>query len=166
MKLVLGIFIAICVITTQSSAQIPDLDQSRLNQAAYYKYSDPGDVTIQVHVWGAVRYPGLYEVPRGTRVSELVSLAGGPQYGELNKRSSRIVDIKLLRRSTEGVVIKMEQRMNSEIVTFETDAVLQDDDLLAFESIFRQGFRWADIFPIVSMVGTIVLIVDRITMTS
>ena len=35
----------------------------RLKTGAFYNYSDPGDVTIQVHVWGATRFPGLYEIP-------------------------------------------------------------------------------------------------------
>ena len=74
----------------------------RLKTGAFYNYSDPGDVTIQVHVWGATRFPGLYEIP-----------------------------------------------------------VLADGNVLTFEATIRQGFRFRDIFPIVSMVGTIVLILDR-----
>ncbi len=33
---------------------------------------------LQVHVAGAVRYPGVYAVPRGSRANAAIELAGGP----------------------------------------------------------------------------------------
>lgn len=38
---------------------------------------DRSSVTVSVSIGGAVLNPGLYEVPLGTRVSELVTMAGG-----------------------------------------------------------------------------------------
>jgi len=146
-------------------AQITELDRSRLNQAAFYNYTEPGDVTIKVHVWGAVRFAGLYEIPRGTVLSELVSLAGGPQFGERNRRSTRHVDLKLHRKSSGLKTVIFETRMENTIVVQEEDPILANDDVLTFESSIRQGFRWRDLFPVVSMVGTIVLIIDRISTT-
>ena len=37
----------------------------------------PEPEMIMVHIVGAVHYPGVYEVPRGSRVSHLVEMAGG-----------------------------------------------------------------------------------------
>lgn len=38
----------------------------------------PSPSTIFVHVAGAVRKPGLYQLPAGTRVAQAVEIAGGP----------------------------------------------------------------------------------------
>ena len=43
------------------------------------------------------------------------------------------------------------------------DPVISHGDVLSFESVVEQGFRWRDLFPVVSMVGTLVLIVDSVS---
>lgn len=144
------------------NAQVVDLDRSRLSQAAYYNYSEEGDITIKVHVWGAVRFAGLYEVPRATTLSELVSLSGGPQFGERNRRSTRLVELKLHRKDGKAKTIIYQTQMENRIVVEDEDPTLSDGDVLTFEATLRQGFQWRDLFPIVSMVGTIVLIFDRV----
>jgi|FLOH01.1.fsa_nt_gi hypothetical protein len=156
--LLLGLFGAF-----SSAAQVTELDRSRLSTAAFYSYSEPGDVTIRVHVWGAVRYPGLYEIPRGSKLSELVSLSGGPTVGERAKKSTRTVELKLHRNDGNMRQVIYQTTMQNEIVVRTEDPVLQADDVLSYEAVLKQGFQWRDVFPIVSMVGTIVLIADRIT---
>ncbi len=37
----------------------------------------PDDGTVVVHVWGEVQEPGLYELPRGARVTDALAVAGG-----------------------------------------------------------------------------------------
>ncbi len=147
-----------------SSAQISELDRSRLNQAAFYNYTEQGDVTIRVHVWGAVRFPGLYEIPRSSLLSDLISLAGGPQASERAQRSTRLVQLKLHRQEGSGTekTVVFSSAMENEIIVANEDPILADGDVLTFEATIRQGFRWRDLFPIVSMVGTIVLILDNI----
>ncbi len=46
--------------------------------AAYYYVSKPGELTMQVNVWGEVHQPGRYEVPSSTDLIQLLSYAGGP----------------------------------------------------------------------------------------
>lgn len=155
-------FMALALLVGVVSAQPSELDRSRLNTAAFYNYTEPGDVTIKVHVWGAIRFPGLYQIPRDTRLSELLSLAGGPQFAERSQRSTRSVDMKL-HRANDGVRdVIFRSQMTNEIVVREEDPVIQNGDVLTFEATIRQGFRWRDLFPIVSMVGTLVLIIDRV----
>jgi protein involved in polysaccharide export with SLBB domain len=67
----------------------PLQEQSRFNRAAYYSYSEPGDVTIQVYVWGNVRHPGLYQVAKETGLSELFSLVGGPSIKTTGRWTNR-----------------------------------------------------------------------------
>lgn len=41
---------------------------------------------IDVHAWGEVTHPGVYRVPLGTNVLELISQAGGPtEYSNLSR---------------------------------------------------------------------------------
>ena len=47
-------------------------------QGGLYDYSDPETINMRVSVWGFVKYPGRYQVPIYTAVSDLLSYAGGP----------------------------------------------------------------------------------------
>ena len=147
---------------TSVQAQVVDLDRSRLSTAAYYNYSEQGDVTIKMHVWGAVRFPGLYEIPRGTKLSELISLTGGPQLGSRTKRAEIQISLKLHRNQDGQRLIVHQVDMVNEIVVSGDDPEVQNDDILSYEVVSKQGFRWRDVIPVVSMVGTIVIILQRI----
>lgn len=46
--------------------------------ASYFYVSKPGELTMQVNIWGFVHNPGRYEVPTSTDLIQLVSYAGGP----------------------------------------------------------------------------------------
>ncbi|MBU1357027.1 MAG: SLBB domain-containing protein [Candidatus Edwardsbacteria bacterium] len=50
-------------------------------------YMDSGQrLLIEVHVWGEVNSPGMYRVPDGSTVLDLMSRAGGPtQYAALSR---------------------------------------------------------------------------------
>jgi hypothetical protein len=51
---------------------------------------------IDVHAWGEVTHPGVYRVPLGTNVLELISQAGGPtEYSNLSR-------VKLTHREPSG----------------------------------------------------------------
>jgi hypothetical protein len=50
----------------------------RFSAASYYYVSKPGELTMQVNVWGFVGNPGRYEVPTSTDLVQLLSYAGGP----------------------------------------------------------------------------------------
>lgn len=160
----IALLLSICLAGLASSAraQFSDLERSRLNTAAYYNYTEQGDVTIKVHVWGAVRFPGLYEIPRNSSLSELISLSGGPQFTERQRRAARTVNL-VLHRDQDGIrEVVFNTTMENEIVVRNEDPVLADGDVLTMEAVVKQGFRWRDLFPIVSMVGTMVLIADRV----
>jgi hypothetical protein len=146
-----------------SVAQNSDLNRSVLNTAAYYNYSDPGDVTIQVHVWGAMRYPGFYEIPRDTKLSELVSLAGGPTVPERTRRSVRNVQFQLYRKNGLQREVILNIQMENEIVVSESDPVLQAGDVLAVQSVVKQTFGIRDLFPIISATFTLALLLERLT---
>jgi len=155
--LIMMLFLVVSV----ANAQASELDRSRLNTAAFYNYSEAGDVTIKVHVWGAVKYPGLYEIPRNSQLSELISLAGGPSFGEKTKRSTRKVVLKLHRNDNGTRSVFFQTMMENQLVVEDADPLLLEGDVLSFESETRQGIGWRDIFPVVSMVATLLIVVDR-----
>ena len=159
--LLFGLLLVFTAVST--AAQNSELDRSRLNTAAYYNYSDPGDVTIQVHVWGAMRFPGLYEIPRETKLSELISLAGGPQIPERARRSVRRVQLQLHRLTDTSREVVMNVEMENQIVVSDADPILQSGDVLSAESVIRQTFSFRDLFPIISAAATFALLIDRLS---
>lgn len=60
-------------------------------QGGVFDYSDPETINMHVSVWGFVKYPGRYLVPIYTSVSDLLSLAGGPN------ENSELSDLRLYR---------------------------------------------------------------------
>jgi len=52
-----------------------------LNGAAQYYLGDKDQILMNVNVWGFVRKPGQYVVPRHTDLISLISFAGGPIKG-------------------------------------------------------------------------------------
>ena len=47
-------------------------------QGGLFDYSDPETINMRVSVWGFIKYPGRYQIPIYTTVSDLLSYAGGP----------------------------------------------------------------------------------------
>ncbi len=73
-----------------------NLQQLRNNPGALYDYSDPQSVNIKVAVWGFVKFPGRYIVPVNTKVSDLLSLAGGPV------SEARVDEFRLVRTNSDS----------------------------------------------------------------
>lgn len=82
------------------------LQSSARANASRYILSSAGDALLMtVKVWGEVQRPGLYDVPIGTDLIELLSSAGGP------KETAQLSKIRVIRSSTkdrEGEVFKID----------------------------------------------------------
>jgi hypothetical protein len=148
---------------TPALAQLSDFERSRRNTAAYFNYAEEGDVTMHVSVWGAVRYPGLYEVPVGTQLSELLSIAGGPTAGERTRRSKRTVTVKLFRDSGVGRSMIYEQKTMNGVDATGRGMQVMDGDVLGVEAVVKQGLSWRDLFSVVAAFASVALAVERIT---
>ena len=148
-----------------SHAQVqftPDVRQTRSYQSAsVYRFAEPGDIITTVNVWGAVRNPGLYEVPEGTHLSTLFSLAGGPATAERSNRERRTITLQLMRGGSRDVVF--ESVMEDEILATDEDPVLQEGDIVTVEVVVRQRFSWRDALTIVAAVASVSVAVDRLT---
>jgi hypothetical protein len=63
------------LVSAQDEGEQPDLGRSR---AAQYYLGDQDELLIKVNIWGLVRRPGQYMVPKDTDLISLISFAGGP----------------------------------------------------------------------------------------
>jgi len=102
-------------------------------------------------------------VPKGTKLSELFSLAGGPQVGERFSREKRTIDVKVVRAVGAARNVAYETSMENQIVITSEDPVLQSGDVLSVESVLRKGITWRDVFPVVAAVASVALAIERIT---
>ena len=69
-------------------------------QGGYYNYGDKDKVNIEVNIWGFVRYPGKYLIPKGSTVMDLISYSGGPV------TESKLEDIRLFRPRNDSLHTK------------------------------------------------------------
>ena len=66
-------------IYAQEDIQIGSPYDTRPSSAgSLFDYSDPNSINIKVQLWGYVKLAGVYIIPAGTSLNELLSLAGGP----------------------------------------------------------------------------------------
>ena len=146
------------------TVQAQTLDDLKGSTAAYYRFADPTDITVEVKVWGSLQYPGFYEVPQGTRLSTLVTLAGGP-LAVRDAQSHRIFTIRLWRpQPNEGPHQTIsETRMEDEILVLSEDPVLLSGDIVVADELVKQRFNWRDGLAVLTSVASLVLIIDTIT---
>ncbi len=76
--------------SAQDEGDQPDLGRPR---AAQYYLGEQDELLIKVNIWGLVRRPGQYMVPKDTDLISLISFAGGPL------DQARMKKIKVIRAS-------------------------------------------------------------------
>ena len=149
-------------LVVQTQAQSFDrIDKTRTNTAFFF-FAQPGDATIQISLWGSVRAPGIYEVPVGTNLDKLLTMAGGPPPDIRESGTRREVIIRLFREQGAGRTMIYEASLDRMLVETEAYPVLQDYDVLTLETIVHRGFGWRDALSVIISVGTLILIVERL----
>jgi hypothetical protein len=79
------------LVSAQDDGEQPDFGRSR---AAQYYLGEQDELLIKVNIWGLVRRPGQYMVPKDTDLISLISFAGGPL------DEARMKKIKIIRSTT------------------------------------------------------------------
>ena len=131
-----------------------------LNQPAYatpanYSIAKPGELTMQVNIWGLVNHPGRYEVSIATDLVQLVSYAGGPA------ADADLSAIRLTRfLKTEGGVTKSELLVDLDKLYRVNDAslILQPGDTIVFDRA-----SWANIRDLISVVTSAAIVTATVT---
>lgn len=147
---------------TTIQAQIVD-PSSRAATISFYKYADPSDITIEVKVWGVARNPGLYEVPQGTRLSVLLSLAGGPSGGVRARENRYTSVVRLFRQQPDGSqILVLDRTLENEMFITDEDPVVMHGDMLVMEEISKRRFDWRDGLLVATSVGTLLLLTQQL----
>jgi hypothetical protein len=118
--------------------------------ASYYNTAKPGDVMMQVNIWGFVAKPGRYEVPATTDLIQLISFAGGPQ------EYSRTDNIKITRfEKTDTVVVLKEFFVDLSDASKVKPASLKlyQGDVVEIDR--TSWFIWKDLLPVITTVAMI-----------
>jgi hypothetical protein len=170
------VLVSIFIFThTTVNAQIPDRFQDTFTPGIYgssvanYYFARPGDFTMLVSVWGTVRQSGRYEIPVGTDIGQLLSLAGGPGADirgtvgadTWSRRQAGRTIVRLSRLTGgEGREIILELRIEDLLRLKERNVPLQDGDIIMIDQV--RSFNVWDLFTLVSTSGTLILLLDRI----
>ena len=149
-----GIAITTVVASSNVHAQISNggisIAMPNAQAAAYYNVTKPGELTMQVNIWGFVQHPGRYEVSSTIDLVQLLSFAGGPtQDADMEDvRISRIV-----RR--DGVITAKEISINLKRLDRleEAKLLLQPGD-----TIFIDHTSWLTVRDIVGVVTTAAIV--------
>lgn len=129
--------------------------------ASYYYISKPGELTMQVNIWGFVEKPGRYEVPSSTDLVQLVSYAGGPSH-DANMDDVRVT--RILRR--EGSISRQQYSVNLEDLH-----KVEEGKLILYpgDTIFIDHTTWLtlrDVFGVVSTAALITAAVAQVVVTT
>ena len=122
--------------------------------ASYYYVSKPGELTMQVNLWGYVHNPGRYEIPSSTDLIQLLSFAGGPlQEADLEK----IKLTRFLKRETG--ISRGEYYVNLEDLSKVEQAKLT---LYPGDTIFIERNSWSTARDIISVVTSAAIITTAV----
>lgn len=80
--------------SAQDEQEQPDAGR---NRGAQYYLGEQDELLIKVNIWGFVRKPGQYMVPKDTDLISLISFAGGPL------EQAKIKKVKIIRSTSSGV---------------------------------------------------------------
>ncbi len=81
-------------------------EELKINGTNYFNYADKEKVNIEVNLWGYVKNPGKYLIPKGTTFIDLITLGGGPVL------ESKLEDIRIIRPKNDTLRITEEQIIN------------------------------------------------------
>jgi SLBB domain len=123
--------------------------------ASYYYVSKPGELTMQVNVWGYVHNPGRYEVPTSTDLIQLLSFAGGPiQDAKLDE----VKVTRFLKRDTG--ISRGEFFVNLEDLSKVDQAKLV---LYPGDTIYMTHTSWVNLRDVFTVISTLAIVTTAVS---
>lgn len=118
--------------------------------ASYYYISKPGELTMQVNVWGFVERPGRYEISTSTDLIQLISYAGGPARDAVmdNVRVTRFL-------KKEGSITRQQYSVNLDELNKAEEAKLI---LYPGDTVFIDHTSWMTLRDLFGVVSTAALV--------
>lgn len=165
LKLLLLTPIFLCLSYADAEAQFGNLDEQGIIRIAI-----PGQLADTLSVWGDVRTPGRYLVPRGAPVAKVLQYAGGPTGSRIgggqNVWAKSRISISISQFEPQSSQINFHQfnmRYNDEIPLDLRTYSLNNDDIILVE--VRQVPGFLDVLgvvgPILGTITTTYLFYDR-----
>jgi len=151
----MAFFCAVSTLSAQGRESGVSLYQPTFATPANYSVAKPGELTMQVNIWGLVTHPGRYEVSISTDLIQLLSYAGGPA------PDARLDAVKVTRfLKTESGISKSEVFVNLEDLYRVNDAslILQPGD-----TIFIDHTSWSTFRDVLSIVTTVAVVTATVT---
>ena len=129
---------------------------------ALYRYAEPGELTKEVQLWGAVRSPGIYQLQRDADLLLLLTLAGGPALAAESDREVREVNVRVVRDPSGARSVVLDAPLGA--LTSEATPLpgLQDGDLVTLTAQTRQRFTWRDALSITTSAASLAVLILRI----
>ncbi len=122
--------------------------------ASYYYVSKPGELTMQVNIWGSVKNPGRYEVGGTTDLLQLVSYAGGPT------ADAKLDEVRITR------FVRYESGMHVLQYTVNLDDIPSVDSaklaLYPGDTIFLDHTGWSTFRDVLTVVTTAAIITGAV----
>ena len=156
------LFVLMLWIGVTGTASVQAQGLTAASGVAVFRYAAPGQPTMDIRVWGAVRSAGIYQVEYGTSLLDVLTLAGGPALPSETDRIEQNVRVEVLRdpAGTRSVVLAatLDELTDPDVRLPE----LQDGDLVTLTSESRQRFTWRDALSVTSSVASLALLILRI----
>ncbi len=138
-------------------------ENSEPRRVSFYRHVEPGQATMRVNVWGDVHEPGQYEIQAGTDMLELLFLAGGPDEGIDRSTERRTTTVQVSRQTNNAWTVVFEAPLE-DLTSFQRPyPALLDGDAVNVQVRLSRRFGWRDAFTVVGALGTLALVIDRIT---
>jgi hypothetical protein len=120
--------------------------------------SNTGQFDNKVHIWGEIKNPGVYELPAGTDIIDLVSQAGGPtEYADIN-------NITIAHRATKPKIEKI--NLNKYLVKSDSSSlfVLEEGDVVRIPQ--NWWYKWRTLATITAGITTVANLYYLIILTN
>jgi len=153
-RILVGVVMAVGFVQSWCFAQNANsgisISMPNAQAGAYYNVAKPGELTMQVNIWGFVQHPGRYEVGNTIDLIQLLSFAGGPT------QDADVEDIRISRIARrDGVLIAKEIRINMKQLDKIDEAKLS---LQPGDTVFIDHTSWVTWRDVVSVVTTAAIV--------
>lgn len=146
----------------QSSIPSQQFGELQSNVPGTYFHAEPGEETMEVIVWGAVVNRGRYQVPTGTDLGELMSLAGGPSLEARERSRNRKVTLTVSRKTPNGREIVYTMEGEQLVETDRSYPTLQERDIVTVRVTEWEGITIGRVFRFIGTLASMALVVDRV----
>jgi len=149
------IFLQLIALSIGASAQgitgLSEIGRTGVNRG-YFNYTEPGDITIAINVWGNVRYPSLYVLRHNVGLDEVISYCGSSQETTLlSSRRRRSTIVQVSRETATGAREIIYEKDIREIVSAPDIPKMLNGDVVMVSVEESEPVYWRDLIPIASL---------------